>query len=252
MSFLLLWLEGPLQSWGADSRFYNRTSLPFPTRSGVLGLLCCASGRGGEQLDWLAYMANYGQTVRAYARKNVKGSTARIPPQLRDFQTVGSSYDSKDAWQDMLVPKQANGKNRSGAATKLTWRYYLQDMAYACVLEVPDEDALTFDLALKNPIWELSLGRRNCPPSDFVGRGIFNTEDTALAQADELAKEKERCEVLTVREGALEEGDEVWTINDVPLSFGSHKEYRSRQVTLFAVVPSIEGCPADENTKVEI
>ena len=49
MKTLLLWLEAPLQSWGAGSRYGRRDTLPFPTRSGILGLLCCAMGRGGEQ-----------------------------------------------------------------------------------------------------------------------------------------------------------------------------------------------------------
>ena len=56
MRTLLLWLEAPLQSWGADSRYGRRDTLPFPTRSGILGLLCCAMGRGGEQREWLAAM----------------------------------------------------------------------------------------------------------------------------------------------------------------------------------------------------
>ena len=95
MSVLLLWLEGPLQSWGADSRYGNRTTLPFPTRSGVLGLLCCAAGRGGEQREWLARMADWTQTVRAYARR--KGDRAALAPLLTDFQMVGSGYDEADA-----------------------------------------------------------------------------------------------------------------------------------------------------------
>lgn len=37
MTALLLWLEAPLQSWGGDSRFGRRDTLPFPSRSGVLG-----------------------------------------------------------------------------------------------------------------------------------------------------------------------------------------------------------------------
>ena len=49
MTALLLWLEAPLQSWGVDSRFGRRDTLPFPSRSGVLGLVCCATGRNGEQ-----------------------------------------------------------------------------------------------------------------------------------------------------------------------------------------------------------
>ena len=249
MSFLLLWLEGPLQSWGANSRFYNRTSLPFPTRSGVLGLLCCASGRGGDQCEWLAHMAQYGQTVRAYVRKSSNSYIVRMPPKLFDFQTVGSGYETADAWQNMLVPKKIDGKKPMvTGGTKITWRHYLQDMAYACVLEMPTEEASALNEALGNPVWELSLGRRNCPPSDIIGRGIFSTEDAALTQADTLAEEKRRCAILTVRDGALENGDEVWTLNDVPLRFGPRKEYRSRQVTLFAMSSSIEALQIEGDT----
>ena len=50
MSYLLLWLEGPLQSWGADSKYYNRTTLPFPTKSGILGLLCFGEGRETKRM----------------------------------------------------------------------------------------------------------------------------------------------------------------------------------------------------------
>lgn len=52
-AYLLLWLEGPLQAWGHDSKFGVRNTLNFPTRSGILGLLCCAHGAGGEQREWL-------------------------------------------------------------------------------------------------------------------------------------------------------------------------------------------------------
>lgn len=33
--YLLLWLEGPLQAWGHDSKFGVRDTLNFPTRSGI-------------------------------------------------------------------------------------------------------------------------------------------------------------------------------------------------------------------------
>ena len=48
-SFLLLWLESALQSWGADSKFGRRDSLPFPTKSGITGLLLCALGASGNK-----------------------------------------------------------------------------------------------------------------------------------------------------------------------------------------------------------
>ena len=133
MKTLLLWLEGNLQSWGADSRYGNRATLPFPTRSGVLGLLCCAAGYGGEQTAWLAEMAKpeCTQTVRAYARRasNARNGEAQRQPLLRDFHMVGAGYDMKDKWQKLLAPKIAES---SSPGTKMTYRYYLQDMAYAC------------------------------------------------------------------------------------------------------------------------
>lgn len=231
MSVLLLWLEGPLQSWGADSRYGNRTTLPFPTRSGVLGLLCCAAGRGGEQREWLARMAVCTQTVRSYARRG--GGVEKSPPLLTDFQMVGSGYDESLAWQSLMVPKTAEGKKPVGSGAKMTYRHYLQDMAFACALELPEDESLALSEALKRPVWELSLGRRNCPPSDIVGRGLFPAEADALAAADALASRKGREAVLTVRDGAHDDGDEVWTLRDVPICFGTVKRYRERQVTLY-------------------
>lgn len=231
MSVLLLWLEGPLQSWGADSRYGNRTTLPFPTRSGVLGLLCCAAGRGGEQREWLARMADRTQTVRAYARR--KGDGPDLAPLLTDFQMVGSGYDESDAWQSLLVPKTSEGKRPVGSGAKMTYRHYIQDMAFACALELPEEEATALAAALEHPVWELSLGRRNCPPSDIIGRGVFPSEVGALEAAEALAARKGRSAMLTVRDGAQADGDEVWTLRDVPLCFGTVKRYRERQVTLY-------------------
>lgn len=231
MSVLLLWLEGPLQSWGADSRYGNRTTLPFPTRSGVLGLICCAAGRGGEQREWLAHMAAFTQTVRAYARQG--GGEAKSPPLLVDFQMVGSGYKDNDTWQNLLIPKKRDGKSPNTPGMIRTYRHYLQDMAFACALELPPDEAQTLAEALNRPVWELSLGRRNCPPSDRIERGIFAAEADALDAADALAAEKGRAGVLTVRDGARDDGEEVWTLRDVPLRFGPVKEYTERQVTLY-------------------
>ena len=44
MSVLALRLAGPLQSWGASSRFTLRTTESAPTQSGVIGLLAAAAG----------------------------------------------------------------------------------------------------------------------------------------------------------------------------------------------------------------
>ena len=110
--YLLLWLEAPLQAWGFDSKFGRRETLAFPTKSGVLGLLCCALGYSGEQREFLAVLAELDMQVLAYPRESKQKITQA--PILRDFHMVGSGYDDSDPWQKMLIPKTSEGKPAVG------------------------------------------------------------------------------------------------------------------------------------------
>ncbi len=224
MSCALLWLEAPLQSWGADSRFGRRSTLPFPTRSGIMGLVCCALGKGGEQVEWLAKWGPLKQTIAAFARKGFR------PAILRDFHMVGSGYDSKNPWQDMLIPKTSEGKRPVGGGSRITYRYYLQDMAFACALELPDDEMESVKNGLQSPVWNICLGRKNCVPTEQVFRGIFEKEEDALEKALQIANGKDRREMFRVKDGEHE--GETFVLNDVPLSFGLRKKYQDRQVTL--------------------
>ncbi len=229
MEYILLWLEGPLQSWGHDSRFYRRESLPFPTRSGVLGLLCAALGRGGEQREWLAKMQGHTQDIISYNRKPHFGEALR-EIQLRDFQMVGSGYDQSDPWQKMLTPKKADGTSPVGAGTKITHRAYLQDACFACILSVPPEEIAEICEALCRPAWELSLGRKCCVPTEFIFQGRFGHKEEARQRAAELAADKNKVEDFTILDEVSSEG-EVLNLNDVPVAFGLAKLYKDRQVT---------------------
>lgn len=229
MKTFLLWLEAPLQSWGADSRYGRRDTLPFPTRSGVLGLLCCAMGRGGEQRKWLEAMRPFGQTVLAFPRGGRNG-VERLPL-LRDFHMVGSGYDDSDPWQNMLIPKTAEGKKPVGAGTKLTHRYYLQDMAFACLLEMPDEFVEEVRTGLEAPVWPICLGRKSCVPTAMVFRGVFDSADEAQARAIEIAEESSRMAQFKVVPGYDDNGENM-TLNDVPLCFGLRKKYADRVVSV--------------------
>jgi len=227
--YLLMWLEAPLQSWGSDSKFGRRDTQTFPTKSGVLGLICSALGAGGEQHALLAEFAVLSQTAISY----VRGKQTR-EPLLRDFHMVGSGYDDQDPWLNLLIPKTSEGKKAVGGGTKMTYRYYLQDAVFAVVLEVPADKAEIIAQALQNPAWDVYLGRKNCVPTDFIYRGIFDNNAAALEQASSIAMEKQRIEDFRVLHGALDdsEADEVFTINDVPVQFGEDKRYRDRQVSL--------------------
>ncbi len=228
--YILLWLEAPLQSWGHDSRFGRRDTLPFPTKSGVLGLLCCALGAGGKQRKLLAEFAELDMQIAAYARAdNVKGS-ARHLPLLRDFHMVGSGYDAKDPWQILLIPKTSQGKKAVGGGTKLTYRFYIQDMAFAVMLQVPEKRAEELCDYLRNPVWDIYLGRKTCVPTEFVFQGLFSNAEETREKAQELAEQKHRTGIFIVLQG--EHAGEVYSVNDVPLQFGSVKRYRDRMITV--------------------
>jgi CRISPR system Cascade subunit CasD len=235
--YILLWFEAPLQSWGSDSKFGRRDTLAFPTKSGVLGLVCSALGAGGAQRELLAEFAPLRQTVISFARcKKKEGKVIKQDrePLLRDFHMVGSGYNDQDPWASLLIPKTSEGKKAVGGGTKMTYRFYLQDAAFAVILEVPGDTAESIAEALQNPAWDIYLGRKNCVPTDFVYRGTFDQETAALEQAGTIAGEKQRIENFRAVQGALGEGeaDEVLTINDVPVQFGEDKRYRDRQVSL--------------------
>ena len=232
--YLLMWLEAPLQAWGYDSKFGRRDSLDFPTKSGVLGMLCCALGQGGEQMDWLARWAERDMVVQSYVPQDKQGQPLPRLPMLRDFHMVGAGYELDDPWQTLLIPKKSDGGKAVGGGTKMTYRYYLQDMSFAVALQGPQHELEELQVALQNPVWDLYLGRKNCVPTELIAQGVHTTLDGALKQADQLATHegrKNRVPTFRVLQG-IHEGGTVLTLNDVPIQFGVQKTYRDRRVTI--------------------
>lgn len=236
--YILLWLEAPLQSWGHDSKFGRRDTLNFPTKSGVLGLVCSALGAGGEQCELLFEFAPLSQTVLSFVPSRDKdGEPIKLDrePLLRDFHMVGSGYDDKDPWASLLIPKTSEGKKAVGGGAKMTYRYYLQDAYFAVLLQVPGDKADAIAEALQNPAWDVYLGRKNCAPTDFIFRGLYAEETEAIAQALAIAQDKALLEDFRVLDGEHE--GEVLTLMDVPIRFGERKLYRDRRVTVVSVQP---------------
>lgn len=228
--YLLLWLEGPLQAWGYDSKFGRRDSLEFPTKSGVLGLICCARGAGGAESEWLAAWADLDMQVLAYVRQDAQGRALPRQTLLRDFQMVGSGYNDQDPWQSLHIPKKSDGGKAVGGGTKMTYRYYIQDMAFGVLLQAPPEWVQDAVQALRAPVWDVYLGRKTCAPTEFIFQGAFGSVSAALAKATALAAAKQRVCSFSVLQG--EHDGDVFSLNDVPVQFGVHKAYRDRWVTV--------------------
>jgi len=237
--YILLWLEAPLQAWGSDSKFGRRDSLNFPTKSGITGLLLCALGASGEQTALLEKLGHLKQTVVSYIRSGnpKEGIPQRIErePLLMDFHMVGSGYDDSNPWETLLIPKKSDGGRAVGGGTKMTYRYYLQDARFAVVMEVPAELADSFAEALKNPVYDLYLGRKTCVPTEFIYQGTFEDEQTALEKASNIADEKGNLiEDFKVVDGEQSDKGEVMTLNDIPVQFGAFKRYKDRRVTVIS------------------
>jgi len=219
---------------GADSRFGRRDSLDFPTKSGILGLLCCALGAGGEQHELLAEMAQLSHTALAFRKTKEQwdGTQKKRAAEalLRDFHMVGSAYDEKDPWQDLMIPKKGNGERAVKGGTKITYRNYLQDSVFAAVIEIPSAKSEAFAEALIMPHWDLFLGRKCCAPTDIIFRGCYESENDAFLATATIAEEKNLIEAFRVVDGETE--GETMTLNDVPVQFGAQKRYKERRVTI--------------------
>ena len=192
-AFLLLRLEGPLQSWGDRSRFWQRGTLPFPTKSGVLGMIFCACGLGGPQRERLALCNALPMTVFELSSKAEKSI-------LNDMQMIGSAYDEDDPWEFLFVPKMSNGKKpTSGGPT---------------------------------PKWDVYLGRKSCAPTCPVFQGVFETYEEALqvlTTSLEAEGTEKRSAVTEVSETTSEDPEGMF-LYDVPVEFGEHKKYSGRYI----------------------
>ena len=140
-STLLIRLQAPMQAWGVQSLFDSRDTCREPTRSGVVGLLCCALGRHrDEPLDDL-------NRLKMGIRVDQEGRM------MKDFQTARNIMN-------------AIGKPGANITSD---RFYLADAVFLVGLESEDVNFLTVLLkALQHPRWLLYLGRRAFPPSKPV------------------------------------------------------------------------------------
>ncbi|MFJ8477674.1 type I-E CRISPR-associated protein Cas5/CasD [Kitasatospora sp. NPDC094011] len=156
-SGLLLRFAAPLQSWGERSQFNERDTAPFPTRSGVIGLIAAALGRKRDQ-D-LGELTTLRLTVRA----------DRPGVILRDLHTVGGGLPAA------RTVTTADGKKRSGTtATLLSHRYFLADAVFTAAVTADPDHLATWADALRNPHWPPYLGRRSCPPEGPLLLGLVD------------------------------------------------------------------------------
>ncbi|MDQ0994745.1 type I-E CRISPR-associated protein Cas5/CasD [Streptomyces sp. V3I7] len=222
-SVLALRLAGPLQSWGASSRFTRRTTETAPTKSGVIGLLAAAAGIDREDDDSLAPLTH----LRFGVRIDQPGTL------LRDFHTAHHGV--------------------TGKSMPLSERYYLADAVFVAAVEGDPALLSRLHTALRNPVYLPFLGRRSCPPAAPLEPHL--REHTCLEdvlrdlpwQASPWYRRRHRNHppgrLTVLREKGADEKNPADTLTDQPLSFSAaHRRHTLRTVVTDAVpVPAAAG-----------
>lgn len=219
-SFLALRLEGPLQSWGFDSQYSRRNTGLFPTKSAIAGMCCAALGysRGSEdEIKFLEDFRNLRMTAISIPRK--------IKHAYRDNEFKELEVRRLQDYHTVQNTKQADGKIKD---CHLTHRQYLTDSSFGVLLEGNSSLLEIIGNGLKNPVWGLWLGRKNCIPAAPVCIGVYPIRNEALNKLlnnQPLEKFTHQVEVDSFVDGKD-------SLPDQPVSFDISKRiYSPRRVT---------------------
>ncbi|NVN90377.1 MAG: type I-E CRISPR-associated protein Cas5/CasD [Desulfuromonadales bacterium] len=203
-SYLVLRLEGPLQSWGFDSQYNRRNTGLMPTKSAVVGMCCAALGytRGGSEEE--RFLEKFMHVRMTAIAKPCKGVNKELPiRRLQDYHTVKNT-------------KTAEGKNKD---CHITHRQYLTDSSFGVVLEGDSSLLKQVADALDNPVWGIWLGRKTCIPTAPVLAGLRSDRNAAL----QLLIGEKPLESFTRQEDVESFADGRDSLPDMPVSFASER-----------------------------
>ena len=216
---LLLRLKAPMQSWGVSSRFSIRETGKEPSKSGVIGLLCAALGISRDEAN----------------RENPRfEELIKIKMSVR---VLREGVMQKDYHTAQHIAKADGGTKE----TELSTRWYLADADFLVGLESEDLPLLeSLQKALKNPKWQLFLGRKAFVPSVpvYLAENGLQTGENVLREFEIESKSKEQRLIIED-----ENGGEV--CQDVPLDFAARR-FSIRRVRTEFISP--KGGEKDDGT----
>ncbi len=150
-------LHGPLQAWGGPVIGDDRPTLPFPTRSGVLGLVAACMGILRNDNERLLALA---EGTRVHVRVDAPGTP------LVDDQTI-----------------QDNPNASTTRQTIQSKRTYLCDASFvAVVVPGPCASIESIAAAALDPVFAPFLGRRTCVLSTplLIAKEVVGANPVAL------------------------------------------------------------------------
>ena len=217
--YLILRLDGPMQAWGTHTFEDYRPSNPFPTRSGLLGLLGACLGldrRDTTALNQLADSVEF--TVRVDQTAQRPGSDQVVPRhavKLADYHTV------------------LDARKVDGSANKFpvqSQREYLFDAAFTVAVGSKPKAGLTLveiAAALQRPRFTPVLGRRSCRLARPLLEQSAPVEATDAKAA--LARFAPHGGLIYAESGLVSE--QPISLRDVP-NHGRQRQFATRRVYL--------------------
>lgn len=210
MKFAMLWLVGPMQSWGTRSRFRERDTERDPSKSGVVGLMANALGRDRHES-----LAEFGEVTIAIR-------VDREGVMRRDFQTA----------ENVALAKGGVSKD-----PQISNRYYLADAAFLVAVGSTEEHLKTLVAALSAPKRPLYLGRKGYVPSCALvpadpAHRIVTADSSETALTDTIPLLPAFGSVRSsIRMVLPDDGTAGETRSDEPVSFEpDRRTYRERPV----------------------
>lgn len=221
MPALAFYIDAPMQSWGAASKFQYRETNPFPTKSALVGLIAGALGIDKHQPNEAALLRPLTELNLTVVRlRKPKADSSR----LSDFHTVGGGYDKKaPLWQKMSIPQKASG---APFGTVITHRTYLTDVRFVALFEGELETLQSIHAALLDPVWGIWFGRKTCLPASpltpTLGEDRQEAFDTLLQALPDM--EPAPLEQFEYQEEVTETqtADGTFYQSDQPVAFGQH------------------------------
>lgn len=156
--FLIIKLQGAMQSWGGHTFEDYRPSHIFPTRSAVVGLLGACLGIDRSDIQSRADLnASFEFIVRADCRKVRTKQFGRVKEKTLSMQKLTDYHTILDA-------RRVDGSPRSEAI--ISNREYLYDAEFTLALGFRADAVYTLERikdAIQKPYYTPVLGRRSCP-----------------------------------------------------------------------------------------
>ncbi|WPJ95660.1 type I-E CRISPR-associated protein Cas5/CasD [Coraliomargarita algicola] len=235
MPALAFYIDAPLQSWGASSKFQYRETNAFPTKSALIGLIAGALGIDknlSSEANLLRPIADLKLTV---VRLNKQLTQRAISPtRFTDFHTVGGGYTplnerDQTSWQAMMCNHKASGGIKKTKGTPdgvITRRSYLTDARFAALLEGDAAILSQVQAALLDPVWGVWFGRKTCLPASPLTPTLGADRQAAFDQLlDALpAMTSAPLESFEYQEelDANPDQDGAFYQSDQPIAFGQH------------------------------